>query len=121
MALTKKQWMTICVDGIGLRSAKSEEDTKGASYALDDGRTFSFGGSVPEDWDGKLESTLSQILGFSNSSGRKLLVVKGVRGTSQDYAGCFAKCSSHPSSVLASTDLSAQTVGSLKDWVLSKL
>lgn len=118
---TKMQWMKICLDGLGLRSASSEVDTKGASYALDDGASYTLGSEAPVDWDTKLEGTLTQILGFGNSSGRKLLLVSGVRGTSADYSGCFQKCSSHARSVVASVDLSAQTVTTLKDWVLSKL
>ncbi|MBK8256791.1 MAG: hypothetical protein IPK82_29480 [Polyangiaceae bacterium] len=118
---TKMQWMKICLDGLGLRSASSEADTRGASYALDDGSGYTLNADAPGDWDKKLAATLEQILGFSNASGRKLLLVKGVRGTSADYAGCFQKCSSHPSGVVASTDLSAQTVSSLTEWILRQI
>ena len=121
MALTKPQWMKICLDGLGLRSASSEMNTKGASYALDDGASFSFGGEPPEGWDDKLARTLEQMLAFENASGRKLLLLRGVRGTSHDYAGCFAKCSSHCAGVVDSTDLSTQTVPMLTAWVLSRI
>lgn len=121
MPLTKQQWMMLSLEGLGLRSAKSEADTKGASYALDDGTGYSLGAPAPDGWDDKLDSTLEQILAFSNSSGRKLLLVRGVRGTSREYHGCFAKCSSHPAGVVATTDLSAQSVATLRDWVLSHI
>ena len=115
MALSRALWMNICINMLGLRSASGPEDLGGASYAMDDGGDWR---SVPEDWEEKLEGTLRGIAAFGNAEGRYLLLVKGVTGTGESYAGTFKKCSSRPSSVVASTLIGGQDTASLKAWVI---
>lgn len=120
MAMTQGQWLNICLQGLGLRSARSPDDVKGASYAMDAGATgmAAFSGP-PEGWERKLDGTLSNILGFDNAGGRYLLLVKGVRGTSADYGGTFMKCSSMASGVVAYTEMGSAEV--LKDWIFRQI
>jgi len=80
----------------------------------------SFGASIPEDWNNRLEDTIQRIKGYGNSSGRYLLIVTKSWGDSFEYPGSFPKSSSRVASVIASVDLN-RSESALVDWVIDNI
>ncbi|MEA2235737.1 MAG: hypothetical protein QOC81_461 [Thermoanaerobaculia bacterium] len=124
--LTQAQWRRVYEFGLGLRSGSTDTDIHGvglASYAMDDGLVPTPFLMAPANWLQLLQGTIENILGFSGSSARHLLLVEGVRGNSGDnrYPGCFLKCSSRPQKIRASLPIGTNRTDALVTWVLAKI
>lgn len=140
MKLQLNQWIQILDKGLGVRSCSSYEActllapdpnaSSCASYCMDSPPSifnyFSYNMVliVPLDWENALKQTLTKILGFYNSNDRYLCIVNNVRGTSDDYDGCFAKTSSRYEKVLNSISLRGKNLEHLEEltnWVIEHI
>ena len=120
MAISRQQWMSIHLNGLGLRSGANAEDLGKASYAMAYGNAF----AVPDDFDDRLTNTIAQILAFDGASQRTLIIVTGVYPSGEAYGGkeaTFPKCSSAPRGSHASTDIADLGQEGLIGWVLDQL
>lgn len=134
MELKEEQWQIILSNGLGLRSCSCDKfdslSTGFASYAMSEPPSaagvnyFNLFRNVPTDWKTALINTLELILGFENSRKRILCIVFGVRGTSFDYSGCFAKSSSRYQGIITSRKLqniSKENIQDLANWVIEQI
>jgi hypothetical protein len=122
MTITEKQWQSILMNMLGLRSgSKSDDINSAASYAMDCGVKAQWPlPSKPENWDKLLSGTLTTMKGFKESEKRFLLIVSKSTGNSVEYEGCFPKCSVKPVKVWAHTSLDAEIEPLIK-WVCSNI
>lgn len=77
--------------------------------------------TVPDDFETLLGNTIDQILAFENAASRTLILVSGVRPTSDAYGGSdptFPKCSSTPREAVTSCAIADKSRPELIDWVL---
>lgn len=120
-SLTQQQWWKIQTDMLGLRSeAVPDQILAAASYAMDNG-VPTFTRDIPANWMSCLNNTIANIMAFEGSANRYLLIVKPSHGTVVDYPGCFPKCSSKSTSILASTPIGGKTKAELVDWVINNI
>lgn len=119
--ITHEQWMEVVLQSLGLRSGASPTDFDGASYSMNMGGTFGPADPPPEGWEERLTATCSLIKGFAGSGDRYLMVAKPSAGRSFEYPDCFPKCSSKPSSALATVQIGEATVEDLCNWVVANI
>lgn len=138
--ISQKQWTTVSLEALGLRSGSGPKDVHGAAYGMDDGVTGMAALRPPSSWDQTLFNTLNAILSFPGANQRTLLIVKGARGVGERYSSrtgsTFPKCNriqENPETVVASVSLEGfapadgegepkqAKIEALADWVLSKI
>ena len=124
--ISDRQWTNVMLEMLGLRSgiSQSAQDQSAASYAMDCGLGSDNGRlpPIPGNWDDLLGETLTRMKQFPNADSRFLLLVRPSSGAEgkPEYAGCFNKSSSKPTTILAGTALSA-SVDDLKKWVVANI
>lgn len=124
MSISKKQWLNIMLDMLGLRSGATADDIQSAaSYAMNCGqvvKSIQQVPAIPDSWDNLLVGTLKTMQGFEGYKIRYLLIVSPSSSNNFEYGGTFPKCSSKPTKVLASVKLD-NDVGYLANWVVSNI
>lgn len=119
--ITHEQWIEVVLQSLGLRSGSTPTDFDGASYSMNMGGEFGPADPPPAGWEDRLTATCSLIKGFPGSGDRYLMIVKPSAGNSFEYPDCFPKCSSKPSSALATVQIGEATVEELADWVVANV
>jgi hypothetical protein len=117
--INEKQWKYLVVNMLGLRSAGSASDLKGASYAMDMGHKWT--DPLPATWSTLLDGTIDMILGFPDHEKRYLLIVSKSTATSGDYKSTFPKCSHAPEKAHAAVEIGKAKRDDLTAWVVKNL
>jgi len=121
--LTPEQWFAIMLNFYGLRSEDNASIiTSAASYAMNCDQTLTLRSPppLPANWLSLLRRTITHMQSFGNYEDRYLMIVSKSNGNAWEYEGCFPKCSSRSTTVIASTSLN-DSVENLIRWVLANI
>lgn len=115
MSITKKQWVNIHLEMLGLRSEDNPTVIKSAaSYAMDCKKKWN--DPIPDNWEELLKGTIKHMQEFDGYKQRYLLIVAKSVGADFEYADCFPKCSAKATVISASISLDGD-VDTLAGWV----